>query len=84
MTKEQEIIIKDLLNNFKILATAADTDATYILSDGTVMDTHSEQDPHSQHINVAKYIERTFKVKDCSENDDSLFMAEINAIRVTP
>ena len=83
LTKQQ--LLSDLINTFgKIdLKKYNESDALYLLRDGSLLDTKGIYDNH-QHENISKYIEDKYKIKDSLNDGGSKFMNSIGAIRVTP
>lgn len=79
-----KIELEDIVNKFGTIDNPLDSYATYILPDGRIMDTKSDEYDLAQHENVARYISDTYGVDDLNKDMGSLFMDSVNAVRVTP
>lgn len=80
----QKEILGDLVKTFGLLKNAADNQATYILSDGRILNTATDYPYNSpQHETIAKYISNKYGFDDLDSNNGSRFMNSINAIRIT-
>ncbi len=85
LTKEQaKIIYKDIIKTFGFVENPTTTNAFYILKNGTYLDTCGGFPTH-QHINIAKYVSKKYKLADINElNNGSNFMMTVaNAVKVT-
>lgn len=83
-------ILKSILSEFHIIGSCIDSYATYILTDGSILDTaskkyHNEQnvEGNAQHENIAIYLNNKFNIDDLDSENGSKFMNKMNAIRVT-
>lgn len=80
-SEEAKITLEEVVDEFKIIDNALDSEAVYILNDGRVMNTQGHYE-NEQHINVAHFVEVKTKQRD-TYLDGSLFMIKQNAIRFT-
>ena len=83
---QKQEIITDLKHNFKTLTQQSvdNSDASYLLRDGTFLDTKGPTDKNSQHENVANYLKHKYYFDDLSESNGSKFMENYGAVRITP